>query len=113
MKKLLGLTALTAALVLSACGGGGSGSNDTVCRLEAFGEEMVFTAHVEDGTVTSITMESRIDISELDDDATAEMAEAMGAEVEGDELVISDTVDEEMSLDEFVEEMESEGATCN
>lgn len=111
MKKLLGLTALAAVLVLSACDGS---SDETVCRVEEMGSEVVVTIASEDGIITSRETETRIAISELGEELAEMMAEEDGVQIDGDYLVVSETesVDGE-DLDELIEEMESMGATCN
>jgi len=108
MKKLLGLSALAAVFVLSACGG--SSSDDTVCELDMMGLDAVFTATVEDDQVTHVAL--KIDVSDLDEEE-AEIMEQMipGVSLEGDYLVHDE--DEDMALEDFIEEMEDMGATCD
>jgi hypothetical protein len=117
MKKLLGLSAITALFVLTACG---ESSDETVCTM-AVGEEgieMTLTAQSEDGEITSIDFETRLDISELDEDFVEMMIEEDGVELDGGYIVSTQTVTPgELSvptdLDEFIEELEDQGATCN
>ena len=109
MKRLLGLGALVTLLVLSACGG----SVETVCRIDMFGE-MVFIAESEDGIISTITTEMRIDISGLSSDEIEEMIEDQGGIVEGDELVVTETeTGLEEDLEDFISGMELIGASCD
>ena len=111
MKKILSLSALVALLVLTACGS----TVETVCTFNMFGEEMIFIAESEDGVITSITTEMRIDISglDLDSDALEAMAEDEGGVIQGDEIVVTETeTDLEEDLDDFISGMELIGATC-
>ena len=111
MKKLLGLGVLGLLLVLSACGG----SDETVCTWRALGQDMTITVVSENGVVTSTISEIRIDISGLGSDLIAEMVEAEGGTVEGDEIVVSetDTSSAGENLDDFIAGMEIFGATCD
>lgn len=132
MKKLLGLTALAALLVLAACGGDSGGDSDesTTCTLEEMGMEMEITAHAEDGNVTTIDVDARLALSDLgltaDDlegDLLNDMSGLLGvdgnASVDGDYLVItaSDLTPEEFgtssTLEEFVADAEEMGGTCS
>ena len=118
MKKLLGLTALAAVFVLAACGGGSS--DEIVCTIEeeimGVQMSMTITAQSEDGYITTGVVEGRINVSDLDSDQAELFANMFEGEVEGDYFVFSETEDatgEEMTVDEFIEEAEAEGATCN
>jgi hypothetical protein len=118
MKKLLGLTALVAVLVLSACGGSSSDEKETVCTAEEAGMEFILTAKSEDGEITSLENQSRMPVSELGEEAAEMMAEQDGAEIDGDYLVITETIDLEdlqlpTDLEEFIEQMEATGFTCS
>ena len=114
MKKLLGLSALVAVLVLSACGS----TEETVCTIRMLGEEMTFIAESDDGTITSVTSEMRIDISGLFEDQIADLVEAEGGVVDGNYIVVSETLTAAEAgmgteLDEFIAGVEFIGGTCD
>ena len=112
MKKLLGLSAFVAVLVLSACGNSG----ETVCTLSDDDGELIMTVQYEDGYITTAEIEERIDISDEDEDEIEWMMEAWGGTIEGDYLVIvaeEDYTGQERSIDDFIENAEDDGATCN
>ena len=110
MKKLLGLGALISVLLLSACGG----SEETVCIISTFGEEIVLTAKSDNGVITSLTTEVRIDVSGFDNVRIEEIEEEEGGILDGNYVVSSETdtnVNED--LEDFVSTMELVGATCD
>ena len=117
MKKILGLSALLAVLVLGACGS----SEEIVCVVPAdifgvIGEEVTITAQVEGDVITSVVMESRRDISDLDEAEAAAQAEARNGTIEGNYLVIteeSDGEDLEIDLEEFLDDVEAFGGSCD
>ena len=112
MKKLLGLIAFAALLLLSACGGSG----ETVCTLSYGERELITTVQTEDGYIITAELEERIDISDADDDEVERMLENEGGTIEGDYIVIIVTRDytgENLSVDEFIANAENGGATCN
>ena len=125
MEKRLGfsiLVILLAIFVLGACGA----SNDdiTVC-IDEFGDEI--RAYQEDGEITTVIITQTEDISDRDEEEIAfftamadEMPEAEYS-VEDDILTMVITLESEailsfansLDIDEFIAEMEEEGATCN
>ena len=110
MKKLLGFIVIVALFVLSACGG----SDETVCSISMFGEEMLFIIESEDGVVTSVTTEIRIDVSAFDDDMVADIIEVDGGTLEGNYIVTSETESNmDYDFDLYIAGMEIIGATCN
>ena len=121
MKKLLGLTGLTALLVLAACDG--TSEIETVCTMGEAGSEMIFTVQSEGGEITSAVLETRMDMNLLgvdpeDTEEVEQLAEAMNAEVDGDTMVTSQSFDADelegaTDLDEFIENMEAGGGTCS
>ncbi|MCL2560004.1 MAG: hypothetical protein FWE07_05900 [Turicibacter sp.] len=124
MKKLLGLTALVAVLVLAACGGGSS--NDVVCtgEIDFWGVEMQMTATpaIDGDYVTSVEMEMRmdlstlgIDVSELDDEDIAALEEDMDGVIDGDYIVVTDseTLPAGETLEDFIADMEMLDLTCD
>jgi len=120
MKKLLGLTALAAVLVLTACGGN---TEETVCTMERWGDEFKITVQSEDGEIISAVMEERIDVSDWDADEIEEEIEWMAedgldCDYNSGILVCTETIsaedmDGETDLAEFIDAMEAMGATCN
>jgi len=125
MKKLLGLTALAAVLVLAACG---NDTEETVCTLELEGFTEIITVQSEDDEIVSAEMEMRLDVSDLDDDEIEGIREQITSgdedvdcDVDGDTLVCTESLDEEgrqafgipVDLEEFIAEEEAAGATCN
>ena len=130
MKKLLGLVALATILVLAACGG--SSTDETaVCTVDMMGLRMTITAQSEDGDITSIEVAMRLplidfelDASDVDleSDEMQAMLRNMGFEgdvdIDGDYLVVTDSgtaaeLGFASTIDEFIEEAEAGGATCN
>jgi len=113
MKKLLlGLSAVAALFLLSACGS----TDETVCTMSMFGEEMIFIVESEDGVISSLTTEIRMDMGGLglDSDELAEFAEAEGGVINGDEIIITETdSDLDENLEDFIASMELIGASCN
>jgi len=114
MKKLLGLSVLVVVLVLSACGS----SDETVCTIRMLGEEMTFIAESEDGVITAITTEIRIDISGLFEDEIADIVEAEGGVVEGNYIVVSETetpssIGMSAEIDAFRAGIELIGGSCD
>lgn len=110
MGKLLGLGALLAVLLLSACGS----SVETVCTLNTFGEELVFTAKSDDGIITSLTTEVRIDVSGFDNELIEAIEEEEGGVLDGNYVVSSETdTNVSENLENFISGMELIGATCD
>ena len=118
MKKLLALTGLAALLILTACGGN-SGGDETVCTFEDSIHSVRLTVESEDGQVTSVNSEERIDITDWDEEEIEEEkawaeADGLSCSVSGSTLVCTGSEDvDNMELDDFVDRMESRGATCN
>jgi len=125
MKKLLGLTALAAVLVLSACG---SDTEETVCTFEAGEFAQSITVQSEDGEIVSAELEMRFDVSDSSDDEIEEFIELINAEeedvdcdVDNGTLVCTETVDAagfqregfSLDLEEFIADKVANGATCN
>jgi len=135
MKKLLGLVALATILVLAACGG--SSTDETVCTVDMPEMSMTITAQSEDGDITSMEVVMRLplidfelDASDVDleSDEMQAMLRNMNLEgdfdIDGDYLVVTNsgtaaelgfgsTIDEEFTIDEFIEGAEGAGAICN
>ena len=114
MKKLIGLSALFAVLLLVACGGG---TEEMVCTVSAelFGYELTITAQVEGDVVTAVVMETRQDISGEDEETIELMLEAWeGSTIDGNYIILVESSDdEEMDLDEFLEDIEILGGSCD
>ena len=125
MKKILGLMAIVSVFILVACGGDDEGGGVT-CRQEFREQDLLFTIQSEEGEVTSIDLEARSDISNLDEEDIAQRL----ADLEADEanftrdgytLIINETVDPaellgttDLELEVFLERMESMlGVTCD
>lgn len=110
MKKLLGFSVLVAVLLLSACGG----SEEVVCKISILGEGVIYTAMSEDGVVTSLTREMRIDVSGFDAMRIKEIEEEEGGMLEGN-YVVSYEIDTEIAeyLEDFVSTMELVGGVCD
>lgn len=135
MKKLLGLTALSAVLVLSACGGdsNSTAADATVCTASVpGGQETTVTATEADGSVSSVVMEMSQDVSGMTEEeieATLEimrgtdgdgLPEGMSVEHEGDSIVttwqmsVDDFVQgDDRTMETFVTEMENSNFTCS
>jgi|GEM_PF-2460501 len=125
MKKLLGLTVLAMVLALTACGNGDSGnaggSAETACVMDlGILGTIAVVAQSEDDEITSIVIQMRTDVSELDEEIVESLlAEEETAERDGDYLVVTsgEGTPEELgfptSLEEFIAEAERDGATCN
>jgi len=110
MKKILALAAVVALFALSACGS----SDETVCIISMFDEEMIFIIESENGVVTSVTTEIRIDVSAFNEDIVAEIVEVEGGTLEGNYIVTSETEsDMDYDLDMYIAGMEIIGANCN
>lgn len=127
MKKLLGVFTFATILFLAACNNSGAGSQIVSCVHESEGSTVTAEVTAEDGYVTSslVTMKvhhSAFDfesVDELNDEDSLmilEMVLGAGVEIDGDYIVVeyaNDFDDETNPLDEFVANLESEGATCN
>ena len=123
MKKILGLTALVAVLVLAACGGN---TEETVCTANIGANELILTAQSEDGEVTSVTIEEREDVSDLDSDRIDDLMEFLTEQgedcnLDGDSIVCTEEISGEelrqsyfsLDLEEFIADMEvGDWATC-
>ena len=128
MKKLLGI-ALLSLVVLTACGSDetdGAASGATVCRLEVMGEQTTTTIHEENGYVTSFTVESSQDVSDLSTDdiefsiemTRAMMGDMLDIEHTGNRIITLMTITAEdmgetAPVEELIAELEAAGATCN
>ena len=128
MKKILGLTALGSVLLLAACGGGGSSTlEETTCTFDSFGGPTAFILRSEDDTIVSATMTMSIDVSDWYDveieneiDLLTASEEDVHCGVTDNMLVCSTDLDEAeladahfpLSLEEFISDMEANGATC-
>jgi len=125
MKKLsllLGIVILSFLLV--ACRDEKSGSETTTCVQEASDTiTFIFTAHSEDGEITSFDLETRRHISELNiDEEDTERIEAvvedMGAELDGLYIVTRETFTPEeiglpTELEAFIADEEAGGSVCD
>lgn len=119
MKKLMSLTALAAVLVLAACD---RSSGETICTGQIddlFGmglqAEMTTTPQVEGNYITAIEFNASVDVSGIESDKAEELAELFDGTIEGDYIIVSQTYEleeEEYSVDEYIEEMESDLYTC-
>lgn len=114
MKKLLGLSALAAVLVLTACGG----SDDTAtCTISEDGFSATATATADGDYVTSIEAEIRFYVGDMDEDLREGFAEAWEGELDGDYVVIEEIEDDfeegDLTLEDFIAEAEEDGATCS
>lgn len=120
LKKLLRLTALAAVLVLSACDGS---SGEAVCTGQIddlFGmglqAEMTTIPQVEGNYITAIEFNAIVDVSDIERDKAEELAELFDGTIEGDYIIVSQTYEleeeEEYSVEEYIDEMESDLYTC-
>lgn len=127
MKRLLSVCVLSGIFLLSACG---NSSGVIVCTDEDDAINDSVRAYHEDGEITSIVMTQTEDISNYDEETIGTMTAMFEAMDEVDDYSIDDgiltmtmTLEGEaiqtmipgssLDLDDFINQIETEGVTCN